>query len=117
MLNKIDLLEPAQAEGLREANRHRGKGPIAISAVTGEGLDDLLARLQFCFAHTQVVLELDLDPSDGAALAWAHAHGRVAARRDDDTHLNLTVFVDRHDLDQFLHHFGERARLRTGAEV
>ena len=109
VLNKIDLLEPGQREGLLEKNRARGKGPIAISAVSGEGLDDLLARLEASFAHTQVTVELELDPSDGAGLAWAHAHGHVLARNGGTRAMKLTVAVDRHNLDRFLNHYGASA--------
>jgi len=109
VLNKIDLLEPGQREGLLEKNRVRGKGPIAISAVSGDGIDDLLARLEASFAHTQVTVELKLDPSDGAGLAWAHAHGHVLARNGGTRALKLTVAVDRHNLDRFLNHYGASA--------
>jgi GTPase len=109
VLNKIDLLEPGQREGLLEKNRARGKGPIAISAVAGDGLDDLLKRLEASFAHTQVTIELKLDPSDGAGLAWAHAHGHVLARKGTSKTMKLTVAVDRHNLDRFLNHYGRNA--------
>jgi GTPase len=112
VLNKIDLLEPGQREGLLEKNRAHGKGPIAISAVTGEGLDALLARLQSSFAQSQVTIELALDPADGAGLAWAHEHGHVLDRRGNAKALRLTVAVDRHNLDRFLHHYGEDAHIR-----
>ena len=110
VLNKVDLLEPDQRKGLRASNHVRGKGPIAISAVTGEGLDDLLARLELCFAHTRVNVEIKLDPADGAGFAWAHAHGQVLERNGGRKAVKLTVAVDRHDLDRFLNHFGGNAR-------
>jgi GTP-binding protein HflX len=107
VFNKIDLLDDRQREGLR-ANGN-GRGPVAISAVSGEGLGDLLVRLEWQFAQTQAKVELELSTSDGAGLAWAHEHGQVMAQKGDDAHLHLTVAVDRHDLDRFLNHFGTRA--------
>ena len=107
LLNKIDLLDAQQRAGLR--GRGNGHGPIAISAVTGEGLDDILGRLEMLFAQSQVTVELDLPVSDGAGLAWAHAHGRVTARNGGEDRLHLTVAVDRHDLDRFLNRFGSSA--------
>jgi GTPase len=114
VLNKIDLLDPAQREGVREFNRRGKAGPVAISAITGEGLDDLLARIEALFAKSQVTVELSLDPSDGAGLAWAHSHGRVTARNGGDEALHLTVAVDRHNLAQFLNHFGTSVQSHLG---
>ena len=42
VLNKIDLLPDEARAGLLDGNR-RGKGAVAVSALTGEGLDALLA--------------------------------------------------------------------------
>jgi GTP-binding protein HflX len=117
VLNKIDLLDPAQREGLAASNRPRGRAPIAISAVTGEGLDDLGARIAAAFAHAQVTIELTLDPADGAGLAWAHAHAHVVNRRDSTKAIRLTVAVDRHDLDRFRNHYGESAKLEEAARA
>ena len=117
VLNKIDLLEPGQREGLLEKNRPQGKGPISISAISGEGLDDLLARLQSCFAQSQVTIELALDPADGAGLAWAHEHGHVLDRRGNAKTMKLIVAVDRHDLDRFLNHYGANAKPENTARA
>ena len=116
VLNKIDLLDPAQRDGLHESNRPRGAGPIAISAVTGEGIDDLLTRIAASFARTQVTLELRLDPADGAGLAWAHEHGHVLVRNGGANALRLTVAVDRHNLDRFLNHYGASVQRAAAAE-
>jgi GTP-binding protein HflX len=41
------------------------------------------------------VLHLDLDPADGATLAWLYRHGHVIERRDDEGgHVHLTVGLD-----------------------
>jgi hypothetical protein len=57
---------------------------------------------------------LRLDPTDGAGLAWAHAHGRVTARNGGKRSVKLTVAVDRHDLDRFLHRYGANAHAAPG---
>ena len=49
------------------------------------------------------------DPSDGAGLAWAHAHGHVLARNGGTKAMKLTVAVDRNNLDRFLNHYGASA--------
>lgn len=98
--NKIDALEPERLEAMqlaakREKTRER---PILVSALTGEGIDDLLERIEAKLAAGRVQLELDLDASDGQGLAWLHAHTEVLAREtfpDGSAHLVVRVAPQR----------------------
>ena len=67
VLNKIDLLEPDQRAGLL---RRRGE-TLAVSALTGEGVPQLLAGFEDAVTHGNITLSLTLDASDGGALAFA----------------------------------------------
>jgi GTP-binding protein HflX len=109
VLNKIDLLEPSARRSLLAANTMGKQGPVAISAHKGAGLNDLLARLETVLGRAEIMLELRLAQTDGAGLAWAHAHGRVTARRNGGRDVKLTVAVEPHDLDRFLNRYGENA--------
>jgi GTP-binding protein HflX len=104
LLNKIDLLEAATRKGL--VARNSKLGPIAISALTGEGVPDFLSRIEAALGAGETVLQLKLDPSDGAGMAWVYAHGRVSARRDRPDGLFLTVSVDPQSVDRFANRFG-----------
>jgi GTP-binding protein HflX len=106
VLNKVDLLDGAARAGLVARNA-RG-GSVAVSALTGEGLPDLLSRVQTLLGQGEATLKLRLDPSDGAGMAWAYAHGRVTARRDRADALLLTVAVAPADADKFFSRFGDR---------
>jgi len=106
LLNKIDLLEPATRKGL--VARNSKLGPIAISALTGEGVGDFLSRVEAALGAGETVLQLKLDASDGAGMAWAYAHGRVSARRDRPDGLFLTVSVDPQSIDRFANRFGDK---------
>jgi GTP-binding protein HflX len=78
--NKWDLLEPERADELgRQIATHSDGVIVPVSALTGEGCDDLLAtlgRLLTASAHDHTFL---LSASDGQRLAWLHAHGDVIA--------------------------------------
>ena len=80
--NKIDALDPARLSALRLAARgiEPQRRPTLVSALTGEGLDELLARIESVLAAGRVRFELDLDAADGAGLAWLHAHTEVLKR-------------------------------------
>ncbi|HKH14540.1 MAG TPA: GTPase HflX [Solirubrobacterales bacterium] len=66
--NKADLLDPADANEL--TIRHPGS--IAISALDGEGLEELRDRIESSFEETLAPLELLLPYSAGGTLAELH---------------------------------------------
>ncbi len=94
--NKIDALAPDRLEAMRLAARgfEAQRRPTLVSAVTGEGLEDLLARIETLLAASRVTLALDLPPEDGQGLAWLHAHAEVLSRETcDDGGSRLLVRV------------------------
>ncbi len=50
---------------------------VPLSALTGEGVDDLLELLGRLLTGGAQVLELTVPMSDGQRLAWLHAHGEI----------------------------------------
>ncbi|GAC1332800.1 MAG: GTPase HflX [Beijerinckiaceae bacterium] len=82
--NKADLLD---ADGRVAANnaaqRLRGdKRPVIVSAVTGQGVAELLERVEAKLAAGRTLLTLMLAPGDGEGLAWLYAHTEVLERHD-----------------------------------
>ena len=92
--NKIDALSPATQQALRNTDK-RTEGVQAISALTGEGLDDLTtaidAALEATLGEPKEPAELRLDFSDGRRRAWLHQAGIVQSEQQDDE--GLTVHV------------------------
>ena len=106
VLNKIDLLdaESRQVLGHRVA---RGNGEVLASALTGEGLPELLAAIDRHLAKSARSVTLSVALDDGAAIAWLYDHGQVLARRDDRRHAHLRVDLDPSDLARFRHRHPE----------
>lgn len=94
VLNKADLL------GGPEQVPARG-GAIAVSALTGAGLDVLSAAIDARFAAGLELREYALAPEDGARLAWLYRHGEVVARRDEAEAVRLTVRLAPSDRARF----------------
>ncbi|MGE3148338.1 MAG: GTPase HflX [Pseudorhodoplanes sp.] len=95
--NKIDKLDPdgrARLFNLVE-RQPRDRRPIAVSALTGEGIETLLSAIEERLASRRVVLDLLLDPADGEGLSWLHRHAEVLERRlQDDGRYAVAVRVD-----------------------
>jgi GTP-binding protein HflX len=85
VLNKADLLGGIGAMG------EAPPGAVAISALTGEGLDALRTALDARLAAGFETLEVAIPPSDGARLAWLYEHGEVLGRTDAEDAVRLSV--------------------------
>lgn len=84
VLNKADLIG-----GI--ANVPPRDGAVAVSAITGEGLEDLRDAIDRRVAEGMEVTGYDISPEDGARLAWLYEHGEVIDRQDADANIHVTV--------------------------
>jgi GTP-binding protein HflX len=101
-LNKIDLVEPSGRASL--ANRTlRHPHSIAVSAVTGEGCDALLATIDRRLENDIRPVRLDIPLTDGRTLAWIYRHGEVLGRRDDSEAAHLSVRLCEADIARLRH--------------
>ena len=88
--NKLDQLgETERAELLGEADR-RGH-VVAISALTGEGVDRLRETMANELHSGAQTHHLQLAASDGPRIAWLHSRGDVIEQRSDGDQLHLAV--------------------------
>lgn len=90
VLNKVDLLDEADAEYLSALNKD-GDDVFAISAVTGQGLDTLLERVTEHLQGQTRELTLTLDWSMGAAQSWLQREGVISS--DAQTEDGWTIDV------------------------
>jgi GTP-binding protein HflX len=95
--NKIDQLAGEVSARIHNLAARRGaeRRPVLVSALSGEGLDRLLAEIEARLAARRVMLDLVLAASDGAGLSWLHRHTEVLAKQPrDDGCLMVTVRAD-----------------------
>jgi GTPase len=88
--NKIDLLSEDHRASLYEEARRRDD-VVAISAVTGEGLDDLRECMSAKLRSGEQVHHIRLSARDGSKMAWLHARGEVLEQTLDGDELELAV--------------------------
>ena len=105
--NKADLLPPERAEALALSARGEPDYPaVLISAVTGQGVDDLLALIERGLLRSAVSVRLVLKPEEGRARAWLHRNGDVVSDETaEDGGALLTVRLKTDRLGQFRSEF------------
>jgi GTP-binding protein HflX len=83
--NKADLLSPDERERLAAltARERGGVQPVLVSALTGEGIDALLAVIERHLSAGRPSYIVTLDASDGAGLNWLYEQAEILERRTD----------------------------------
>jgi len=84
VLNKADLMGGVGNVPVRE-------GCIPVSAITGDGLPDLLRAIDARLSAGMEMADYHLPSSAGARIAWLYEHGEVLDRRDDDSGIHVQV--------------------------
>ena len=83
--NKADRLDPAQRREIESAMARHERQPVLVSAVSGEGLDNLRERIDRERGIKDEIFSLVLSPADGRLLSWLHAHADVLQEQADET--------------------------------
>ncbi len=100
VLNKIDLLS---AEKKAEMQRKTAvSGTVCVSALTGEGQNELLQLIDERLADGLEIEEIRIPAADGRKLAWLYAHSEVLTRTDEEDDIVLTVRISRPDRQQLI---------------
>ena len=113
--NKADLITDPDHRASILARAEQEADVSLVSALTGDGVEDLRRMLAGRLAHGHRRYELELDGAAGAALAWLHAHGEVLSEEHLESEgralVNLSVRLDPADHERFvrLHGGGEGA--------
>lgn len=95
VLNKADLL------GGIDAVQRRAPDAVPVSALTGEGLEDLRRAIDVRLSAGMETIEVSLPTTDGAGLAWLYQHGEVLDRADGQEAIRLTVRLSPADRARF----------------
>ena len=108
--NKIDLLPAEKAVELREVAAG-DEMIVALSAHTGEGVDDLATTISNLLTRNAKTYDFTLPAKAGRKIAWLHAHGEVIAERQvaedagghagEGPQVHMTVRLDAKTRGQF----------------
>ena len=98
--NKIDLLDEEMRAAV-EAEAVRREDVVTLSALSGEGVEDLRRFVSGRLSTGNRVRTLSVSTGDGAALAWLHAHGEVIGQEVEDDRMLVEVRLSDKDLARF----------------
>ncbi|WCL52925.1 GTPase HflX [Gimibacter soli] len=99
-LNKGDLLSPEEMEArIREGVRHPDR--VAISALSGEGTDTLIARIDTLLGTADYKLTKLIPYSDGKARAWLKANAKILSENAEEEGFRIEFQVDPVAWDRF----------------
>jgi GTP-binding protein HflX len=88
--NKVDLLSGADRQRLDEEARRR-EDVVPISAISGEGLDELRECMAAKLRSGEQVHHIRLPASAGERIAWLHSRGEVLGQKLDHDEMELSV--------------------------
>ncbi len=117
--NKADLLDDDERTRLSNLSGRAGArndrdsaAPVLVSALTGEGLSALAARIEARIGRHRASFAVALPPEDGASLNWLYENAEILDRRAEaDGTLHVAVRVAPEKEPRFLNRFGAARRL------
>ncbi len=95
--NKTDVATDVQSRKAETLNGTR----VALSALSGQGVDELLELLRDWAEANKSEIEMKFDLADSKSLAYCYAHGRVLSREDTDEYVLLKVRLSPKDRAAF----------------
>jgi len=98
--NKIDALDPEEADRIR-AEAIRREDVVVISALSGDGVEQLLACAGEQLRKGAKVRSIVVNAGDGGAMAWLHAHGEVLEQSQDGLKTRYEVRLSDADWARF----------------
>jgi GTP-binding protein HflX len=102
--NKLDLLDAERRETVL-AEAERRDDVVAVSALTGEGVDRLLGDVAAKLTAGHRRYRIALDPADGAGAAWLHQHGDVLDQAVEGDNTVYEVRMAPADYERFVTRF------------
>lgn len=84
VINKVDACDTARRSEI-ERDAKFNDHIFAVSAQTGEGIDDLLQNIDSFLSRSWLTIQYDILVSDGKAMAWLYQHAEVIETKEGET--------------------------------
>lgn len=103
--NKADLIDADEFARLHHVSEQRSapERPVLVSALTGQGLDQLKIEIETRLAHERLTYRVIIPASDGALLHWLYETGEILNRDDgEDGSISLVIRITQEREGRFL---------------
>ena len=98
--NKLDLLSANDRQELA-GEAARRDDVVALSALTGEGVDQLRETISHLLHSGSQTRQVRLNAGDGERIAWLHARGEIVEQHADGDQILLAVKLSPENWDRF----------------
>jgi GTP-binding protein HflX len=116
--NKIDRLDAEAREELANDAARADHTCILASAVTGEGMTELLAAIDARLGAADTILDVIIQPGQGRLLSWIHANAQVLDQASgEDGHIDLRVRIAAEKRGQLERQMKLAARAKPASNV
>lgn len=130
VLNKADLLPEEERRILREramlavsdsrrslslsdvAGTSPSGGMVLVSALTGDGMQDLLRLIDERLALRFETYEIEIPLAGGAAISWLYENGEVITRKEKKEKVSVKVTLSQADFGRFINKFGKEVNVK-----
>ena len=89
-----------------ENRQKRDNNLVVISALSGQGIDELLIRIDEKLQEKGALLQLTIPASEGEMLAWCYRQGIIVDRQDEEEEIHLTLRLTAEEKSKFIERFG-----------
>ena len=103
--NKMDLLLQEDRDIL-ENRQKRDHNLVGISALSGQGIDELLARIDKKLQEKGTLIQIMIPTSEGEFLAWCYRQGVIVDRQDEGEEIHLTLRLTTEEKLKLIERFG-----------
>lgn len=97
VLNKIDCLNSDEQNILAQKLKNQHKEIISISALTGQGCDELLQTIDKIISRGRKIYQLQVRPEDGKLQSWLYEKAEIINKNLTNGMMHYTIKL--HDAD------------------
>ena len=93
VLNKIDLLTSEEKSKIKLLSQ-KNKNAIVLSALTGEGTEDLLIKIDKILSQQEQIIDLRVPASDGKLISWLFENSEILSKETKGSNILFKIRIN-----------------------